>query len=57
MKRETIKAIGRGVAHILPDVLLIIGGLLVAAGVYMIYPPVGVIVLGGMIFITGMKVA
>jgi len=56
LKRETIKVIGRGVAHILPDMLLVVGGLTVAGGVYMIYPPAGVIVLGLMMLITGMKV-
>ena len=54
--RETIRKIGRGVAHILPDMLLVVGGLTVAGGVYMIYPPAGVIVLGLMMLITGMKV-
>lgn len=53
LKRETIKA---SIVHILPDVLLVVGGLTVAGGVYMIYPPAGVIVLGLMMLITGAKV-
>lgn len=56
LKRETIKVIGRVMVHVLPDVLLVIGGLMVAAGVYMIYAPAGVIALGLMMLITGLKV-
>lgn len=55
--RETIRKIGRVMVHVLPDVLLVIGGLMVAAGVYMIYAPAGVIALGLMMLITGLKVA
>lgn len=55
--RETMHKIGRWVVHILPDVLLVAGGLVVAAGVGMIYTPAGVIVLGLMLLITGLKVA
>lgn len=54
--RETIRKIERGIVHILPDALLVTGGLVVAAGVGMIYTPAGVIVLGLMLLITGLKV-
>lgn len=54
--RETIRKIGRVIAHILPDMLLVVGALIVAAGVGMIYLPAGVIVLGLLVLITGLKV-
>lgn len=54
MKRETIKT---SIARFVPDVLLIAGGLMIAGGVYMIYPPAGFITFGMMLLITGSKVA
>ena len=54
--RETIRKIGRVIVHILPDMLLVVWGMIVAAGVGMIYPPAGVIVFGLMVLITGLKV-
>ncbi len=54
--RETIRKIGERFIHVLPDLLLVIGALIVAAGVGMIYPPAGVITLGLMMVITGLKV-
>lgn len=54
--RGTIRKIGERFIHVLPDLLLVIGGLMVAAGVYMIYAPAGVIALGLMMLITGLKV-
>lgn len=41
----------------LPDVLLVSGAVLVAYGTWLAYPPLGFIVLGGALILTGLKVS